>query len=218
MHTCLNSTAYHRSLQERNCYVTLWKTAQQCNLKWDYLNEKERDIVRGERCLFQKIILPLCLHSCHISSISLHCHDFTSCPEHYNKSSGAGEKDVTDNFIECAAWLLMRFFFLPEANITTHFLYKNHFLKNNNMAVFVIKTYFVFLCITKWARINSPFIYSFFFTKVLWIWLCAAFRVPLWNISSNLSFYLKQFWLMGILLMVLTASSPSSMWTSPLTA
>lgn len=99
VHTCLNSAADRRSLQVCNCYVTLWKTAQQCNLRWDYLKEKERDIVRGERCHFQNIIRPRFLLSCHNSNISLHCRDFTRCPEHCNKSSGAGERrDVTGNF------------------------------------------------------------------------------------------------------------------------
>lgn len=164
MHTCLNSTAHCRFLQVCNCYVTLWKTAQQCNLKWDNLNEKERDIVREERCLFQKIILPLWLHSCHNSNISLHCHDFTSCPEHCNKSSGAGEKDVTDNFIECRAWLLMRFFFSTSGKYNNSFPVQKSLLQKNNMAPFLIKTYFVLmLCAIKWTNINSPFIYSLIF-------------------------------------------------------
>lgn len=42
---------------------------------------------------------------------------------------GAGEKDVTDNFAEHEARLLMRFLFLPAANISSHFLHKDHFLK-----------------------------------------------------------------------------------------
>lgn len=142
--------------------------------------EKKGTLLEEKDVSPRKIILPLCLHSCHNSNISLHCHDFTSCPEHCNKSSGAGEKDVTDNFIECEAWLLMRFFFfLPEANITTHFLYKNHlFKKNNNMAVFLIRSCFVFLlCTTKWTNINSEFIYFCFLKYCLTVWHCFCFRL-----------------------------------------
>lgn len=122
IHTCMNSAGLYK------CVIAMWHCGRRHHnvISNEIIWLKEKGTLLEEKDVSSRKYYRLfCLHSCHNSNISLHCHDFTSCPEHCNKSSRAGEKDVTDRF-ECIAWLLMRFFFflllLPVANTTTNFL------------------------------------------------------------------------------------------------
>lgn len=94
MYPCLNSTGLYKCVIAMCHFERQHNNAISNEIIWI---KRKRDIVRGERCHFQKIMWPLRLHLSHNSSISSHCCDFTRCPEHCNKSSGAGERDVTDN-------------------------------------------------------------------------------------------------------------------------
>lgn len=79
-----------------NCYKTLWKTAQQCDLKWDYLKEKQRDIVSGERFHIHKV-MPLCIHV--TVQTSVHAASQETLRSVMSLQGQQRERDVTDYFM-----------------------------------------------------------------------------------------------------------------------
>lgn len=81
-----------------NWYKTLWKTAQQCDLKWDYLKEKERDIVSGERVHINKV-MPLCIHVTVQTSVHAASQETLRTVMSLQGRERERERDVTDYFM-----------------------------------------------------------------------------------------------------------------------